>query len=326
VGVDAEELAVAISDVSYPATLAQGKGFNVKGKITSNYNIDYITVGVYSKPGGAGTKYTRATASLQKTSYNLASLDAKVLFNAVTPGTRYYYITARDASGKVVTQEYEYTVSKAASTLAISDVSYPTELPQGKPFTVKGMITSNYNIDSVTVGIYSQPGGAGTKYTEATASPQKTSYSLASLDAKVLFNVVPAGTRYYYITAKDASGKVIKKEYKYTVTKAASTLAISDVSYPTTLKKGQPFTVRGKITSNYNITSVTVGIYSQPGGAGTKYTEATASPQKTSYSLGSLDAKVLFNVVTAGTRYYYITATDASGKVIKKEYKYTVTK
>lgn len=89
------------------------------------------------------------------------------------------------------------------STLSIGSYTYPTTLTVGQSFSLKGAITSNYAISKVTVGVYTT---SGTAKILATATPNAKSYNVSSLDAKITFNTLPAGTYVYKVIATDTKG------------------------------------------------------------------------------------------------------------------------
>ncbi len=91
------------------------------------------------------------------------------------------------------------------------------------------------------------------------------------------------------------------------VSNAASTLKISDCRYPSSLLKGQKFTIKGIINSNYKITNVTVSILNSKGK--TKISKS-ANPGTTSYSLLKIDNSVKFGSLGTGTYTYKVTAKD----------------
>lgn len=105
--------------------------------------------------------------------------------------------------------------------------------------------------------------------------------------------------------------------------KKTSKLKISNYNYPTTIYVGNAFTIKGKITSNYKITSVT-GEIVKVGAIKATYTK-TVTPNKTSYSLknSKIDTSLLFDKLSKGEYYYKITATDAIGNekvVVNKKF------
>ncbi|MGN0517771.1 MAG: CHAP domain-containing protein, partial [Acutalibacteraceae bacterium] len=298
---------LTVTGYNYPSgTLVQGASFSIKGTVSSNYKIKSLTVGIYNASGAAvSTKTVNPNAK----SYSIKNVDSYVKFGAAKAGTNYYKITATDekVTKTLVNKSYTVKSNDPESTLKATNCNYPTTLEEGKSYSIKGTITSNYKITSVTVGIYNASGaGVSTK----TVNPNATSYSIASIDAYIKFGAAKAGTNYYKITASDTKKSATLLNQKYTVTAkqaAASTLALSGHTVPTTLNVGQSFSIKGSITSNYKITSVTVGIYNANGGA---VSTKTVAPNSKSFSIATIDAYIKFGDAKAGTNYYKIVATD----------------
>ncbi len=63
---------------------------------------------------------------------------------------------------------------------------------------------------------------------------------------------------------------------------AATSLKLTDATYPTTLKQGDPFIARGIITSDYYIRKVVIGVYNSNGTAEFDY---TGLPGEKSYDI-----------------------------------------
>ena len=88
-------------------------------------------------------------------------------------------------------------------------------------------------------------------------------------------------------------------------------LSLYSYNYPTSLDVGEVFSIYGTVSSGYsNITSLTVGVYNT---SGSLETGKTVYPNAKTYSIANVDAYVKFNELSAGTHYYRITATNASG-------------
>lgn len=88
-------------------------------------------------------------------------------------------------------------------------------------------------------------------------------------------------------------------------------LSLYSYNYPTSLDVGKSFVIYGTVSSGYsNITSLTVGVYNT---SGSLETGKTVYPNSKTYNIANVDAYVLFNKLSAGTHYYRITATNASG-------------
>ncbi|MHB8964088.1 MAG: peptidoglycan DD-metalloendopeptidase family protein [Saccharofermentanales bacterium] len=114
-----------------------------------------------------------------------------------------YYLESGGTTPKpigIVTQKYEPT--KAASTLSVTGYTYPTEIFAGQLFDIKGNVSSNYIITSLTAGIYS---GTQAKYIK-TVTPNAINYNLSGVDSAMQFSKLAAGNYLYTVTAKDASG------------------------------------------------------------------------------------------------------------------------
>ena len=93
--------------------------------------------------------------------------------------------------------------------------------------------------------------------------------------------------------------------------KAASTLALSSTrtTVAATIKPGTKVAVKGTITSNYNITSVQVGIQNNTGAWVSGY-PVTRYPNSTSYNLANVDASIKFNTLSAGVYRFIVIASD----------------
>ena len=76
----------------------------------------------------------------------------------------------------------------------------------GKPFSVKGVITSNLNITKVSGGVYFRNGEATSQCAEAT--PNALKYDLSTyFDSNIVFNALYEGEYTYKIVAEDKSGQ-----------------------------------------------------------------------------------------------------------------------
>ena len=301
-----------------PGTLAKGKSYSISGTITSNYNIISVTVGIYNAADGTKTSNVKTVTPNAK-SYNISGVDASIKFGSLAEGTYMFRVVAKDASGELKTLvNNKFTVGTAsttttttASTLAIASGNYnPSSLEKGSSYVINGKITSNYNITSVTVGVYNSDGTATAQV--KTVNPASKSYDISGVDAYIKFGSLAVGTYKFKVVAKDASGTsktLVNNSFKVVT---PSTLKIASGNYnPGTLIKGSSYSINGKITSNYKITSVTVGIYNSDGTAtsGVK----TVSPNATSYDISGVDASIKFGSLAVGTYKFKVTATDASG-------------
>ena len=83
-------------------------------------------------------------------------------------------------------------------------MSYPVRLKYKKCYSVKGTISSAYNLTSVTVAVYDTKG----KFkTGITIRPNAKTFDIrARADRYVYFNKLRRGTYYYRIKVQNAAG------------------------------------------------------------------------------------------------------------------------
>ena len=196
----------------------------------------------------------------------------------------------------------------AATSLKLTDATYPTTLKQGDPFIARGVITSDYYIRKVVIGVYNSNGTAEFDYT---GLPGEKSYDINDVDYLLSFSKLKNGSYTYKIVASDDnSSNVVLLNKSFTVTstgQAVSTLKITNAKYPDTLDVGEGFSVTGIISSNYNITRIVIGAYKADGTKGFEY---IATPNAKSFDVNSVDYSLPFSRLAAGSYTYKITASD----------------
>ena len=211
----------------------------------------------------------------------------------------------------------------AATSLKLTDATYPTTLKQGDPFIARGIITSDYYIRKVVIGVYNSNGTAEFDYT---GLPGEKSYDINDVDYLLSFSKLKNGSYTYKIVASDDnSSDVVLLNKSFTVTstgQAASTLKITNAKYPDTLDVGEGFSVAGIISSNYNITRIVIGAYKADGTKGFEY---IAAPNAKSFDVNSVDYSLPFSRLAAGSYTYKITASDTeSSNVVLLNKSFTV--
>lgn len=230
--------------------------------------------------------------------------------------------TTTKTTAKTTTKTTVKTTTKAAtdvaSTLKIKDYSYPKTLDQGAMFDVKGVISSNYNITKVTVSIINAKGKTSIS---KSASPNAKKYNLLKIDNDIKFGKLEAGKYTYKIIAKDGKKSLTLVNKTFTVD-PPSNIKIASATYPKELKQGEMFTIKGKITSNYNLKKVTAGVYTTSGKA--KTTGSKSLKNTKSYNVYGLDEIVKFGSLEKGTYYYKVTAADSKKTVTLLNKKFVV--
>lgn len=314
---------IKISGQSVPGNLKVGASFIVQGTVTSQKALTNVIVGVYDSNGAMKTG---KSILVNTTSYNLKNLDAYIKFDTLAEGEYYYRIIATNSGGTVTLVNQKFTVGTVGITempvIKISGQSVPGTLKAGAVFYVKGTVTSDKALASVSVGVYDVK---GTLKTGKTALVNAKSYDLKNLDAYIAFNILPAGEYYYRIKATNSVGAVTLIDQKFTIgseqTTTSTAIKILGQSIPGTLKVGATFSVAGTVTSEKALTNVSVGVYDSNG---TMKTGKSVVINTKSYNLKNLDAYIKFDVLTDGTYYYRVKATNSAGTVTLVDQKFTV--
>ena len=212
--------------------------------------------------------------------------------------------------------------SLAVSTVKLTGVTYPTEHLQGSPFVAKGIISSDYNILKVVIGVYNKDGSKGFEYT---GLPGEKTYDISKVDYLLSFSKLSVGSYTYKIVASDEKSEnvvLLNKSFNVVAESDQSTLSIKNANYPTSLNVGQGFSVKGTISSSYNITKV---VFTALRSDGTKGFEYTVQPNAKSYDIANADYSLTFSKLSAGSYIYKITASDTKkANVVLLEKPFTV--
>ena len=197
------------------------------------------------------------------------------------------------------------------SYMSISGQTAPTgTLKLGSYFDLRGIVTSNKTITSLTAGVYYSNGTQTAQI--KTVNPNSTTYNLYNIDSYIKFNALIEGSYYYRVSAKDSSGNTfVLVNSSFSI--AAATPTISGNQYPSgNLPYGKGYGIYGTINSSSALGDVTVGVYNTNGTATSQVRTITTS--NTSCSIGTyFDPYILFNKLSRGSYVYKITV---KGKVI----------
>lgn len=123
---------------------------------------------------------------------------------------KYWYISSITPS----TSTKPSKASSSVSTLRIKSVKAPSKIKKGKSFSIKGTIKSNKKIKKVTVRVIN---GSGKVKLKASKKPNKKSYSLKKLDAKIKFSKLKKGSYTYQVVARDSAQELILVNKQFTV-------------------------------------------------------------------------------------------------------------
>lgn len=205
----------------------------------------------------------------------------------------------------------------------------PMTMKPGQTLAVKGIVKSgSSNITMLSVGIYNSSGKA---LSGGSVKPNATSYDLSRMDRYVEFNKLEPGkytyrvfvtngseTNYslvnqaFMVSGDETQSTVVTEKKNATVTLSGGT------QVPSKMSKGQKLGVKGTVRSESNITSVTVGVFTEDG---TLVTGNKATPDSKTYDLSRLDKYVEFNKLSDGAYVYRVTASnkDFSNRVLDEQ-------
>lgn len=244
-------------------------------------------------------------ASVAKTiSYCGGVLKLYPVWEAASPAAQAGASSGTAASAVTTTKP---AATKPASALSVSKAYYPKGTKaKGSPFSILGMVKSNYTIKSVTAKVI---GSDGKVKCSGNASPAAKSYDLSKLDSKMTFSSLANGTYRYVVTASDEMGTKTLVNASFKVAASAGVKG-SSLNYPKTITAGKGFGVYGIVKSSFNIKKVQLFVYKADG---TEVLKPSASPNAKSYNIHKLDSKMTFARLKAGRYLYQVVVTDANG-------------
>ncbi len=227
---------IKLSGVTYPTTVNQGSPFSLRGKLTSEAEIEKVSVGVVSTSTGKWLiKYYKA--DVNKKTFNIKKADESIRFGKLKKGSYYYRIRVK-VKGKVsmcvLNKKFYVEDNKAetvpiriaeSSALKLKSVRAPGTYPAGKEFVPKGTVTANKNIKKVEVGIVMAGTNKWTEY-KYTGRPLFTkTFDLSKTESKLDFDRLPGGEYYYRMYVHTADGVKIAFNKAFTVVPSKKAMA-----------------------------------------------------------------------------------------------------
>ena len=290
-----------------------------KIKLSLQAGIDTLCYGIYDKDGNEiKYRYMYDDNSTKQISYS-EEID-------LTSGTYYLCIN----QGSYHTGNYNFKIGFTSANESFKEGENTNNNSLGKANTIslnttyKGQIAENdekdfykfnlstsgkiklslqADIDTLYYGIYDKDGNEiKHHYMYHDYSTNKISYS-EEID-------LASGT--YYLCIDQCGTKTGNYSFalKSQHNNAESTLKLTNANYPTTIKEGSPFTLKGTISSNYKITLVKVQVLNS---YGSTVSTASKTVYPNAYSYSNIDAGIKFGTLSAGDYTYQIIAKDASG-------------
>ena len=337
----------SIVGATEPGTMAEGSSFDIRGTITSGSAITSVTVGVYD---AAGNMKIGKTVSPNTTTYDLKNVDTSIKFGTLTAGIYRYKVIAVSGSGTAVLVNKVFVVTGTGQTVAdgtyhiasMTNSDYVLSIKsdsntEGANVHLWKKASTNYMKFQFIYdgnGYYKIRNAGSGKYLGVAGQSSSSGANVEQQTGGTLWMVLSDGTGAYYLVPKtamgnclDLSGNTIANGKNIDIYTANMTTAqrwklneiaevvaqkptISGATIPGTMSEGSSFSIRGTISSNVSITSVTVGVYDVKGNM---KIGKTVSPNATTYDLVNVDTSVKFGTLAAGVYRYRVTAVNAAG-------------
>lgn len=199
-----------LGNPSYPSLINKGRGFSVKGNVSSDKKISKIKVVVTDSRGKSATG---KTVQVNSNTYNISDIDKYILFDKLREGQYYYkiYITTEDGTYNLMNKDFIV----ASDVPAIWSYNKPGVYECGNKFMLCGDIASSDTIVSVNAGIYKKKGGKQPVY-EKRVDCSDNKIDLNIMNQSLLFHKLP-GKQYYYrinVTTTTGSYSVLESLFK----------------------------------------------------------------------------------------------------------------
>ena len=306
---------ISISYRSIPAkTRIRGKEFTIAGLITSSEEpLKRVWVGVVSKKTGKWVDgYLYDERGLEQDKFNIRGANETVHISDLPAGEYYYRVYAYTTDGtvrRVVNQPF------TVKNLILSDVTKPGTIKQGSNFTIRGKVETAKPIKRIDIGVVYKSSGnwvSRVKYSKTGLSTNE--FDINKANSKVDFSSLKAGKYYYRVVIYKADGshtRIINKAFT-----VKPVIKLKDYSAPTSIKKGDGYTLKGTITCTTKIKRVKVGVVSTKTGnwiSSIKYDNKSVNAK--SFNIARADNTVRFGKLPKGTYYYRIVVYPSNGSL-----------
>ncbi len=307
---------LTVSGCNYPNEIAEGKGFSLRGIVSSQISkMSWLEVGVYDEDGNM---ITGRSWNPKAKKVDLRFLvNSYVKFSKLDTGYYTYRITATNDAGKTVLINEAFEViprEPISDDLTIGSHNHPSEIVKGKGFALKGMIKSQSSkITKVVAGVFDDNDNM---LTGRSFNPKAKTVDIRWLiNPYVKFGKLDVGTYTYRVSATNASGEETLLEEEFIVTPAAAAtdkISASGLNAPKLLLKGRGFYLRGVVKSQSSkLTNITAGVYDSDGNM---LTGRSWNPKDKSIDFRwYVNPYVKFGTLDIGSYTYKVTATNGNG-------------
>lgn len=261
---------ITITGENYPTELIVGDSFKLTGTISSSYKLTSVTVQVLDQ---TGEEVSTASKTVYPNTEVYSDISSGIKFETLPVGNYTYKVIATDESGA-------------------------TKILINQAFTVKPAPAEKIGVTTNSLNVRKGP---STDYSIIGNLPEGVNIKILEVDSSTGWYKIKYGSGYGYV-----SYKYVRVEDK----EVASTLGITGENYPTTISQGCSFKLTGKISSNYEITTVKVQVLDQ---YGNQVSTASKVVYPNTYTYSDIDSGIKFGTLPVGYYTYQVIATDESG-------------
>lgn len=306
-GYTASDESLILSGVTVPDAMKTGKGFAVKGTVTSNKGIlSNVTVGIYDQ---TGTAVMARSGSKGKNSFDLSLFAADIRPNDLEEGKYYYRISASNSYETMILLNHPFWVSDSGT--ITENINYPENLHIGDSFAPAGFLYGVGKLSEVRLTVEDMNGKAVVK---ASAFPNQTSCDLSKLQESFDVSRLTAGEYHYriYATMDGAQQQVFS--VGFAVWLKDDPIVMSGYSLRREYNPGELTAIAGTLTSqNSNIRRIQIHIRNSRGETVSLVDEACNLKK---LSLEDFNDDLNLQLLSVGQYSCRITATNAAGPVL----------
>lgn len=305
-------------DLSIPSSIDEGEHSHISGEITSTKDIDNIEAYVYRYGSSDVFLYSQVSPGVM--SYDLydSVLDNGLDFSTLSAGD-YYIIYHVTSDSEESYRQIDFTVNEKvepAPVVSFENMYFPSSFEKGTDPNMNGNIVSTQNVDYLSIEVRDSYGNI-VLYSYNNLAWKYITLQGSGMNSDIDFSKLDAGdyTIDYYATSGLGSSTYTQYFTVYPAYVPDPVVTFSDMSFPTSILKGNGQHISGTISSTDTIDAVQAVVYDS---SGKTCLSARRYPNQTTYSLydSSLDWDLSFSKLPAGSYslVYYVAsgATDKS--------------
>lgn len=200
--------------------------------------------------------------------------------------------------------------------------SYPTSIKQGASYGMRGSVAANGAKTTVKTTVTNSSGKTVLSTSDTVGANSTGNIQNMNVNNKLTFNTLSAGTYTLKIVATNAKGSSPFSK-NFTVTSNTTTTksnvkkpTLSITSYPTSIKKGASYGMRGSVAANGAKTTVKATVTNSSGKTVLSTNETVGANSTGNIRYMNVNNKLTFNTLAKGAYTLKIVASNSAGASI----------